>query len=355
MQSSLEYLADTLTIEALTKNDSITSFAQEGNIVGSVAQGVKDYVSSQFDKDKPISSITAFLGSGLLWSMGFKWMSVLYTVAEALGFDWKNFWSSVGSNVAGFVKNILSSNQKPSEDQLSSYVNSTVQDSFNNSFTGEIDKDRLLDIAKRRKLSQEIRNALEIRALAIKIKNNPRLIKHAGILNLFRGKLATFFIRTISWLVKTALISLGFVSAAGAISTLLGKKPGTLEETTDLQTSTKLQISPNIPQEMFTVHPNNMSNVWIEKAEVEDIENLLKSWIISVYPQLQDKLSDLENSSSFQSVVNKFRDRNRLAAGLDMISVPRPYQRKVDVVAAIISEFLKEHPISQQTTAKNYL
>jgi hypothetical protein len=335
MNPSLEYLADSLIIEALAKDD-IKITAQD--IIGSVASGVKEYVESQFDKERPVSSITAFLGSGLLWSMGFKWMSVLYSVAEALGFDWKTFWSAVGKNITDFVRDIINSGNKSSESDATTKINGIVGDAFINNFTGAIDKEKLTDIVKQRKFGNDLNNALEIKAFAT---NNQNIIKEAGVLSIFKGKLARFFIRTISWLVKTALISLGFVSATGAVKGLIGYKPSEDNKNSPIY---NLKVSPDVPEYIFTAHPNDLSNVWIERGDINNISDIIKSWILLVYPQLQSKINNISNSSSFLSMIDKFNQRNRLATGLDLISIPRPYQKKSEIVSEIVNGYLSMQP-----------
>lgn len=338
MNGRLEYLADSLIIEALAKDDLI-AIAQEGGLVQSVAQGVKDYVSSQFDKNKPIASVVSFMGPGLLWSMNFKWMSVLYTLAEALGFDWRSFWSAVGRGIAMFVKTIIGSDEQVPEDEVSNTVNSTVQNAFMKSFTGEADMSKLLDLAKH-KFANNMSEALEIKAMALRLEKNPKIVKEASI----KSKLSSFFIRTISWLVKTALISLGFISAAGAGKALVDHE----SPTESAEQAPSLKVAPNAPAWMFSAHSNDMSNVWIERGDINEIQNILKSWILAVYPQLNTRINDIENSSSFQNMVNKFKTRNRLAGGLGLISIPRPYQRKSDIVTEIVNQYLKESPQEPQ-------
>lgn len=360
MKANLEYLADSLIIEELAKNDHLIVNAQDG-IIGSVAEGVKSYVASQFDKTRPIASIAAFLGRGLLWSMGFKWMSVLYSVAEAFGFDWKAFWSSVGNGITSFAKTILGSKTKSSEDDASSKINSVVEDAFSNSFTGEPDQQKIMDIAGKASYASQLRDAILIKEAAIKLQNNPSLTKNAGMLSLFKGKLARFFIKTISWLVKTALISLGFVVAGGVGSgigsSLFGKKSPNGESSAEEEGNkpasyhSSLKVSPNVSRDIFTVHPNNMSSVWIEHGEISNVEDMLKSWVLQVYPQLSKNIDQIESSSAFQSMVNRFQSRNRLATGLGIISVPKPYQRKADIVAAITSNFEQQ----EESSAPNYM
>lgn len=337
MNADLEYLADCIFIEALAKDDSLIVLSQQ-DIMGSVAESIKNYVSNIYDPNRKLASIMAFIGPTLLWKLNFPWLSVLYTVAEALGFDWKSFWSDVGRGIARFVRAITNSGAKATPDEMSTQVNDVVSTSFNDSFTGEIDKVKLMNVALQNKLGADISNAIELKVFAIEFRKNKNLIKTAQA-SLLRRKLARFFIKTITWLVKTALISLGFGSAAAAVSGLMGAKT---EESGGGENT--LQVSPNVPPEMFQVHPNDLSNNWVERVEISDIDSVLNNWILSIYPQLSGQINDIQNSSSYQSVANNFRSRNRLATGLGILSIPKPYQRKTDIVSAIINGYLREHP-----------
>ena len=103
-----------------------------------------------------------------------------------------------------------------------------------------------------------------------------------------------------------------------------------------------MKVSPSASQDLFDKHPNGISNIWIEKGSVNNIETLVKSWIISVYPQLSDHINEIENSPAYISMIDRFKERNRLGQGLDIFSIPRPYETKAEIVAEIVNDFLKQ-------------
>lgn len=355
MNASLEYIADSLIIEKLASNGGMIVIAQDGGIISSVASNIKNYVLSMFDKDHPISSIMSFLGPGILFKLGFPWMSALYTIAEALGFDWKGFWSKVGEGITSFTKTIISSGKPADENEASASVNQTISNSFSNSFTGQVDKEKLLDIAKNGKFSSNMKNSLELKKLAIEYNRTKTFTKVAGI----TSKLTAFFIKIISWVVKTALISLGFVAVAGAARGLLGIKPDNSNaplggESSNNNTNVSsisqpirsLKISPSVSSEMFAVHSNDMSSVWMEHGDISNIDDMLISWVLNIYPQLKDYADKIKSSSNFQTIVSRFEDRNKLSSGTGMVSVPKPYERKADIVSPIVNGFLSQNNIT---------
>jgi hypothetical protein len=320
--------------------------------MGSIAGGIESYVKSIYDPRRPAASIAAFIAPGLLWKLRFHWLMILYTVAEALGFDWKSFWSTVGRGIASLVKPFLGLNgrvrKKIPGDVATSHIRDVVNNAFSNNFSGEVDTGALLNIVKKHKFDSDINEALDIKSVALKLQNNPIIKEAIGIPSVFKMKLVRFFTKIIVWLVITSLVSLGLVSAAGAAS-------GAIKHFTDSEDGEesaennegdqpiyKLTVSPNAPQDMFTVHPNNMSNVWLERGDINNINNILVGWVKSIYPTLN--IENIQSSSAFNSVLNKFRTRNRLASGLGVISIPRPYERKADVVSAIVNEFLRQSP-----------
>lgn len=322
MNAHLEYIADSLIIEAFAKDNIITA---EDNVMGPIVNGIQSYVSSIYDSRRPIASIASFIAPGLLFSMGNKKIAILYEIMSVLGFNWISFWNGLGKGIAAFIKN---SKSKPSEDASYSNINNMVNDGFKENYSGQVDKKKLLDIADKIKFAS---NIVEMN----KFTESYPLIKNAGLFS----KLAGFFIKTISWLVKTALISLGLTAGSGAVSGLFG----TTKQDEDDSLVDKLKVSPNVSREIFVDHPNNLSMVWIEHSDINNINTLLKSWVLNAYPQLNPGIDLIERSRSFQSILNKFKERNRLAPGLGILSVPRPYQRKAEIVFAIVNGYLQEH------------
>ena len=319
--------------------------------MGSVESGIKSYIAEHFDKNKPVASLASLFGRGLLWSMGFKWMSILYTVAEALGVNWVSVWSKIGNWASTFATSIINSGKKLTQQDISQKVNDVVNQSFQDSFTGEMDTSKLNNLSK--KFSFNMQNAHELKALAIKLQSDPNITKLAGKQGLIR-KLIMFFVRTISFAVKLALVSCGFVAVAGAITGLVGyMKDKSTTPDADPNANAKifkLIVSPNASPDMFAVHQNNLSGVWIEDGEGANIEPILKSWILNIYPQLQSRYSDIVSSSAYQNMLAEFNKRNRLAAGLGMFSIPRPYQRKADVVSAIVNGYLESSPWEKENS-----
>src|SRR5271165_5682299 len=123
MRPELQYIADTILIESLLKDDFKIALAQDNSVMSTALGGLKSYVGSIFKKDQPISSIMSLFADGLLFSLGGKKLGILYSLAGAFGFDWQGFWHSIGEGISNFVKEILSSGKKADASTTSSKVN----------------------------------------------------------------------------------------------------------------------------------------------------------------------------------------------------------------------------------------
>lgn len=355
MRPQLQYIADTILIESMLKDDDIKiAIAQESSIGSTLIGGLKSYVFSIFDKNRPISSIASLLTSSLLWALPSKKLAILYTLAGALGFDWKGFWNALGGSITTFVKEILSSGKKADGTQTASRVNEAVSNAISSSFTGNIDKAKITEMAQQGELKSDAQKTDDFSLLVSGIRNDPKLIKIAGV----KSKLAGTLIKVVGWVIVSILGILGLTELGKAFTSKDSDKTNTdsqqqSQETQSQGTGKLIKISPNAPQELFSIHRNNMSSVWIEHGDISEIEDTLKSWIFSAYPQLEQYESQLLHSSSFQSMLAKFEERNKLASGLGFYSIPRPYQRKIDVVSMIVGGFVRSTGISPSEQPEN--
>lgn len=344
--ADIEYLADSILIEALVKDESMNKYAQ-GGIAASLAQGIKSYVLSQYDKNHPIASIVAFLGPGLLWGVS-PMISIFYEIAEALGFDWRGFWAAVGEGLKEFLTALFTSGQKPSEQELSAKVNQTVDDAAAQHFEYNPNPSALEAAKRKFSFKQEMNNLMILKAVARRYEQDRTIIKKAGLVS----KLARFFIPLIKWVIKTALISLGLTAGVGAVSTLIGGTPGAgaqgagtaSPEDTEAPTAPPVSIpmSSSVSPNLLAYHKNGLNTTWLERGDISEISDILMSWVLNAYPQLRTEVSQLKSSNAFMSMVNKFQSRNRMAEGLDIFTVPHPYQRKIDIVNEIVGNYLQQ-------------
>ena len=356
VSAKLQYLEDCILLEKLFEDDHLSSFAQEGGVAASIEGGIKEYAKSLWNPETPYASIMAIFGGGLIASLGFPWIAGMYEVAQALGFDWSGFWGEVGHAIVSFLQE-FAPGVKSSLEEATSKINDIVGSAVQSNFSGSVDYDKLGDLAAAGKVSlnSRLEDLLEIKRIGMRIGNKKDLEKYASIFNI-KGLVAKLFKWLIIKLIKTVLISCGFIAVTGAIGGLTGTHPGpesdSSEESKDSEPTSfseikKMKVSPSVNQDLFTFHNNDINSVWIERGNINQIEDEMMYWIINAYPNLQQSENSIRESSAFNLVLSRFKQRNQMAEGTGLISIPKPFQRKIDVVTYIVSQYLNtvKHPL----------
>jgi hypothetical protein len=354
MNYKLQQLADEAFITAIVKDDLLHKYA-DGGLMQSVGAGIKEEVMKMWDPQHPIESIAGIAMPGIIWGIS-PWTAIIYEVADAMGFDWKSFWGSVGEALKDFLKGLISI---PTEQDISEKMNSIVSSAATNSFNGEVNQEKLDQLIQKK--SDTLDDIETLKKFAINVEHNPKLYKASQgfLLRPLKSRIARFFIRVIAWAFKTALVGIGLTAARGALSTALHLATGGGAEMpsgeqspsgnvgkTDYTPQTTPNLPANLSENLLQVHRNDLSRVWVENYNIGQVENLLSSWVTEAYPNI-DK-TKLQASNALQSVVNEFRNRNRLGEGTGLVVVPEGYVRKIDVAAKIANNFIKENPDAVQ-------
>jgi hypothetical protein len=355
MNARLQYLADGAIIASLA--DDITKTAQAGGTMSNIASGVKEYISGLWDPKDPVDSILGFIAPGILSAAGFGWLAFIYEVAEVMGFDFIGFFSSIRQNIKEFIHTLVSSKEPIPQETIYENVKEATTAAAEQHFNGATDMSKLPALAmKAPSFVSELQDANDVRSFAINQTPVSALIKNAGIMSIFKGKLARLFIRMVTWLITTALVSLGFAAAGGTAKSLLGGTPSSQSSSTDQGDTSLVSIAPqaarymskiqakNIPADLKQSHSNNTQNVWIESGNIDEIEQIIMSWIMQAYPQLSKYTADLSNSETMQNIVKLFEKRNGYSKGVDIYAVPKPFTRKLDIVDQIVGAFLNQNP-----------
>jgi hypothetical protein len=334
MNAQLTHIANGAILAEFLRQDAKISLAGAADILQGAEGAIKSYVESTFDKNRPIASIVSFITAGLLWNLKSKKLAILYMVAGALGFDWKSFWDALGKSVVAIVQEIHGGKKAVSDEEATGKLNQTVSSILPQHFTGNVDMPKVLDLAKK-VFANDLDNALKL------TKQGNQIIKTAGIAT----KLISFFTSAISWAVKAALVAAGIWVGGSAVKHMIGdksKEEAQSQETQPEVPSNVLKINPNASPDLFAPHKNDISSFWIEHGDIDEVEDMLANWVIDAYPQFSKYTPTLKSSSAFQSMVNAFKQRNKLASGIGLISIPRPYQRKIDIISTIVNGFLHE-------------
>lgn len=299
--------------------------------------GIKDAVGGLWDGKKPLASVLSFLGPGLLYLLpGSSMLILAYELAGAVGFDWIGFWDSLIKEVANLFEN--TKNDKLTKDEVQSKATNITEQLLDS----HVDENKV-DDKKVEELSKKMGGQIQVNSDEL---FNLKIIKNSGILGSLvtksRGIVRAIFSKVIPWLITTAAISLGFTAATGAAKGVLG-----LTKEKEPEVSSERDFIRSIPQsstmskEMTEFNNNGPGSVWIENGNVNSIKSYLTNWILNVYPQFKSEISQIENSPIFIQVENMFFTRNKMAEQLQIYSVPKPFEKKIDVVTYIISGYLK--------------
>jgi len=351
MNQRLEYLVDCTIVQSLMDTHAMSKTAQDGGMMANLASGIKDYVMEHWDNNDKVDSILAFVGPGLLSLAGFGWLAFIYEVAEVLGFDFIGFFRSIRQGLGEFVGSLASGQEKPSEDQIYNKVKPIVEQSAQEHFNGSVNYSKMPDLMmKAPNFISDMKDAKEIGALDRTSFN--KMIKNAGIVSTLIGKLTRLLIKIFSVVITTGIKSLGFAAIGGAASTALGLNK---EQQEPAQAAT-YQIPPaaarymstirakSVPSDLTEVHPNTTQDIWMENLSIENIGETLANWAAEAYPDLAQYKGQLEESQGMQRMVAAFSARNRASKGLNILTIPRPFERKMDIVDQIVGEFISDNP-----------
>lgn len=306
-----------------------------------------DHFKSLYDENNPVESILSFMAPGMLWLFGFKWIAVLFELAQAFGFDWVHFFSSIKEKIKPFLTSLVET-KKGDANHIHDIVASAAQESVSET----LDPDKLIDAVK--KSEGSLADMLLIKKMAQRsdLKDQIERLLAKGTSNRMRKGILGFIIRLVSWIITAILISLGFALAGGLVSTIIGggaakKEEHSSDEPTQetksdnainisapadskTQTSVKLVLNNSAPQELFTESFNDTNHVWIMHININQIKDHLIKWAQQLYPQLTN-LNAFNNSSSFNRTLEMFKNRNK-NNNVDLLAVPSPFTSIKDIV-----------------------
>jgi hypothetical protein len=322
--------------------------------MSNIASGIKDYVLKMYHPDDPVDSILAFIAPGMLAASGFGWIAFIYEVAEVLGFDFVGFFSTIRQDLKELIQSLVEHKGGVSQDEIYSKVKSATTNAAQQHFNGEADMSKLPALALQApNFLADVQDAQDVKSFAISKLPISSILKTAGIMSLFKGKLARLFIKMVSWLITSALIALGFAAAAGATKSLVGDSSSPTESDNSFS---ETSISPQAEQVMNMIraksispdltqtHANGIQNVWIESGDVDEVPQMIMGWIEEVYPDLKQHQSAIMNSTVMRNIIQLFNKRNAVSSGSGIIAFPKPFISKLDIINQIVGAFLNQNP-----------
>lgn len=351
-KADLNFLKDTMIMTQVFYEPSMHKTAQDG--LGSVMDTIKSKISGLVDRSLPadvnVEKILAFIGPGLLWMLGFKWISAAFAIAEALGFDWAEFFASIKEKLRPILHDLF---EGKSHDPAT--IKQMVQESAQEATSDTIDADKLIDEVEKHGTAKDmlfIKNGLFVAAKTDSSKQTIiESLMRLPLGNKVRAGVFSFIIRIVAWILTAVLISAGVAIAGGAVSKYLGTQKNKDDEANkpsqvvqqikhDDEAGLKLYLNPNADPSLFHSTFNDDMHVWLLHLNIDQIEDQLISWAQDLYPQLNDK-SAFHSSSAFNKLVRMFKDRNKSASQLGIVAVPQPFtsiKQMIDYFAAEVAE-----------------
>ena len=75
------FLQDTLLVEELVRDSEVKTAS---GLTSSITGWIHDYISAHIDPNNKVASVLDLLVPGVLYMMGFKWLSILLEAAETI-------------------------------------------------------------------------------------------------------------------------------------------------------------------------------------------------------------------------------------------------------------------------------
>ena len=347
----MSYLTATLYVNKLYQEQwPKIVLGEDGSLIDNMIGGVKNRFNRLFDtsKNSLVMNFLSFLGPGFLIGLGFPWFGVAYEVADALGFDWPGLWNSLKDSLLK-IFSPSSSGEKPTREELHTQLEESTGEALQKNVKENVDEEKLEKIRQKTGGDQQM-------PAHTGMTSTKKLIKKAGLIGSAlrsRGLLMRLFKKLIPWAVTTLAVSLGLAVVGSGVAGALGVGPDSKKEGPGEggETASKtrdpihsLQMAPNPDPDLFEFNKNDTGSIWLENGDINNIQNILLSWIFAIYPSLKQKQPEIVSSKAFIEVENRFRKGNEGAQNLQTYAIPRPFQRKSEVVSYIVNEYLKNKP-----------
>lgn len=310
--------------------------------LGQIPEGIKSYVAKMYDPNNKVESILALLAPGLMWGLGLRWIPILYELAQALGFNWTHFFTSIKDHLRPHVVDMLDHKTVNFAE-----IKDSVTQGAEQSLGSDIDAGKLISTVEK---YASINNLLLIKKLAIRVTADRSLketVLHWVKDLPFGGKLiksiVSFIVRVVIGFISAAFVSVAFLLAGGVASTLLGtNKPGTDHSSPSTAPSADtskvtLQLNPSASPNLSTTTINDNEHVWMLHFNISEIKDHLIEWAKELFPQLNDP-SAFDASPEFKKTLSLFEERNNKTGRLQLTAVPQLFTSVKDIVLSFAAD-----------------
>jgi hypothetical protein len=318
-----QFLQDTLLVEELVRDSKVKTAS---GLTSSIGSWISDYISAHIDPKNKVASVLNLLVPGIMYAMGFKWMSILLEAAEQIfGFSLTGIFSSIIDAITG-----------PLHD-------------------GTITPEHIDQAAKGAVLGGSVAASVSLREVQllkltwIDLLHSPKTkISRASFFDLLRGKTGSILWRVIAWIFKAALSAAGLMVLGDAGAKLMGK-PSPLSANPLAPSPSSEYVPVSSTQTTFKPAPDyhpeklNITGYWIETVPPEEIGNTIADWVQAIYPDTKGLDSQIRSTSGFQKAVDAIQDYNKTNSG-NYTFIPKEFTSRKQIVDSFMDELAEKAP-----------
>lgn len=346
-----QYYLDSMIVATIVSDASIIKQANISEIVSDLIMSVKNYAMSKIDKNDKLGSVFNILAPGMLGALGFPGFSALLWLAEEV-FDFNP--GQLLMEIVHGIEGPLKAGERITPEQVDQVADQVVSSKGSNPSDSEIEQ-KLENAPFHKGSSLSLRDAGLFKVILSNIDSNDidkplPLEKRAGFLSgMFRlGGMKTFtssvLSKILSWIVKTVLISCGFMAVGAFVDHLMGKAPGASGSSSFAPSgeTEAIALAPS-KQQVFKVNPSyanealNVSSGWIEGVPPSQIGNQIVAWAEEIYPDLRGKEDVIRNSQLFQATVRMIQQYN-VNNTSQVTFMPKFFTSRKNVIDAFVDE-----------------
>lgn len=349
-KSQIDFYVDTLIVEAILADERLYKKADTNSLVMSLIGKIKEYVSNHIDPNNKAASIITILGPGvILNAFGFKWLSLLITLAmNIFNID----VSSIISSILNKLKGSISGDNQVSSEQVDSMVSSSIKEFIKPATQDEIDKaERTINKVGSFKNTMKDTRIVKLTLLDYYYGN---VIKYADFksgYNLRKLKVANILTSVLSWIFKVGLASAGLMVAGDVVNKLIGRPnalDGSVEKGKVVEdfvpkpqaafpptTQTKFKVNTS-----YKIERNNTNSAWTENVPNNEssIGEMLVHFAKLVYDGLNGYESNIKSSPGFQAIQDRIVFFNRNTLNSPVVFIPSEFTSKKQMVDYFIDD-----------------
>lgn len=358
--SEIQFYVDTMIVETLLSDTSMLKRAQAGNLITSLVDAVKHYVSNNINPTDKVGSLLNILAPGAITiafkAMGLGWLGILIGLSMRIfHIDVKSILGTIHEK----IKSELSGGKQLNSSQVDNIVHGAVESHATPATEDEADQAATMMEAK--SYSQNLRDAKMLKLAMIEYDLVIQgMKKESSFLSIFSDKklrTSSLLAKVLSWIFKVAIASAGLMVAGDVVNKFIGR-PNAIDNTVQKgKPITQTQMQAQAPvyvskQNKFKLNPGyadetkNITSNWVENVsnDVPSIEAMLIMFAKQVYHGLDGLEAVIRTTPGFQVIKNKIAFYNHASAGDSMVFIPKYFTSKKQIVDMFIDDVAEKAP-----------